>query len=435
MSSDIHRPINMQRRSARIARHKAWAFLSIATLCTAFACSNLLDVKAPDQINTSSLEVPSNAQLLTFSSIGDFDCAYAAYIVASGLMSNEFLETTLTASRWSYDRRDIDPLETSYSLNDCEDLGTYTPISTARFTADHALGLLEGWSDTDVPNRQFLMAQAAVYSGYSRILLGEGFCTAAIAGGPQLTSQQVFASAQAKFDTAITAAQAAEDDSTLALAYVGRARAELDQGNNAQAIADASLVPAGFVYYATYDGGTNHRANRVYTENNANGGVSVSPQYQAFGDPRTASLPAGQATDHHTDLFVQQKYGSGSASIPIGSWIEAQLIIAEATGGSAAIGILNNIRSTIMPSLGSLAASSDPAVIKDDIASERARWLFLQGTHLFDVRRLSLPLIPNTGDSYSMIYHKGGNYGSENCMPIPAAETNNNPNARNPPTG
>lgn len=435
MSSDIHRPINMQKRSARIARTKAWAFLSIATLCTALACSNLLDVKAPDQINTTSLEVPANAQLLVFSSIGDFDCAYASYVVASGLMSNEFIESTLTASRWSYDRRDIDPLETSYSTNDCESLGTYTPISTARFTADHALGLLEGWSDADVANRQFLMAQAAVYSGYSRILLGEGFCTAAIAGGPQLTSQQILATAQAKFDTAITAAQTAGDDSTLALAYLGRARAELGQGETAQALADASLVPAGFVYYATYDGGTDHRTNRVYSENNANGAVSVSPQYQAMSDPRTASLADGIATDHHTNLFVQQKYGSGSASIPIGSWIEAQLIIAEATGGSAAIGVLNNIRSTVMPSLGALASSSDPAVISADIASERARWLFLQGTHLFDVRRLNLTLIPSTGDSYSIIYHKGGNYGNETCMPIPAVETNNNPNARNPPAG
>lgn len=424
----------MQRHPARIARSKAWAFLSIATLCAALACSNLLDVKAPDQINTSSLEVPASAQLLVFSSIGDFDCAYTSYIVASGLMSGEFIETTLTAARWSYDRRDMDPNESLYSTSTCEGLGTYTPISTARFTADHILGLLEGWSDTDVPNRQYLIAQAASYAGYSRILLGEGFCTAAIAGGPALTSQQIFQLAVGKFDTAVTAAQAAGNDSTLNLARVGRARAKLDAGDNAGAIADASAVPVGFKYYATYDGGTDHRTNRVYAENNAGRGVSVAFEYDSLNDPRVSVTDSNTtASDRHTELWIQNKYSSGSAPILIASYVEAQLILAEATGGSQAITILNGLRSTI--SLPALGSSSDPAVIKADIASERARWLFLQGTHLFDVRRLSLPLVPNAGDSYSRVYHKGGNYGSETCLPIPAVETNNNPNARNPPAG
>ena len=49
----------MQKRPARLARTKAWAFLSIATVCTALACSNLLDVKAPDAIGASTLEIPT----------------------------------------------------------------------------------------------------------------------------------------------------------------------------------------------------------------------------------------------------------------------------------------------------------------------------------------------------------------------------------------
>jgi starch-binding outer membrane protein, SusD/RagB family len=424
----------MQRYSARRSRTKAWAFLSIATLCTALACSNLLDVKAPDAINTSTLEQPASAQLLVFSAIGDFDCAYGSYVVASGLMSDELTETTLTAARWSYDRRDIDPNEALYSTDGCDPsvsggIGTYTPISTARFTADHILGLLEGWSDDQVPNRQYLIAQSAAYSGYSRILLGEGFCTAAIAGGPALSSQEIFQTAVAKFDTAVAAAQAAENDSTLNLALVGRARAKLDAGDNAGALADATLVPEGFTYYATYDAATGRRSNRVYTENNAGTTVSVTPEYQNLGDPRVSVTDQGEtASDRHTELWTQNKYSDGSASILIASYVEAQLIAAEATGGSAAIGILNSLRTS--HSLPALASSSDPAVVKADIASERARWLFLQGTHFFDVRRLSLPLIPAAGGSYSRVYHKGGNYGSETCMPIPAVETNNNPNAR-----
>lgn len=437
MSPDIHRPTHMQRHSARPTRTKAWAFLSIATLCTALACSNLLDVKAPDAIGTSTLEDPVNAQLLVQSAIGDFDCALGSYIVATGLMSGELQETTLTASRWSYDRRDIDPNEAAYSTNDCTTLGTYTPLQTARFTADHALKLLEGWTDDQVPHRNNLIAHAAAYGGYNRILIGEAFCTAAFDLGPQLTSNDIFNLAISKFDTAVTAAQADPtnpigDGDILNLALLGRARAELDVGNTAAAATDAALIPPGFQYIATYDAATDYRSNRIFSENNAHL-VTVAPQYRNLNDPRVPVTDAGRlASDEQTPLFLQGKYADASAPITVGSYTEAQLILAEATGGPGAITILNSLRSAA--SLPALAASSDPAVIKADIAQERARWLWLEGQHLYDVRRLQLPLVPAAGLPYSITYSKGGNYGTETCMPIPSVETNNNPNARNPPS-
>lgn len=435
----------MQKQPARIARTKAWAFLTIATVCATFACSNLLDVKAPDAIGSGTLESPENAVALVNSTIGDFYCAYGSYVAASGLMSGELQETTLTASRWSYDRRDIHSNETAYSTNDCMNLGTYTPISTARFTADHALGLLEGWTDEQVANRSDLIARSATFAGYSRILLGEGFCSAAIANGPQLTSQQIFNLAVGKFDTAVTAAQASiasalaasdtaravEDSAIWHLAQLGRARAKLDAGDDAGAASDAALIPVGFEYSASYDAATNYRSNRVFAENNGHG-VTVAPQYVSISatDPRVVVTNAHRfASDEQTPLFLQKKYQDASASILIGSYTEAQLILAEATGGSGAITILNNLRASV-PGLAPLPSSSDPAVITADVGSERARWLWLQGTHLYDVRRLSLPLIPAVGLGYSVAYGKGGEYGSETCMPIPDVETNNNPNAR-----
>jgi hypothetical protein len=424
----------MQKRPARIARSKAWAFLSIATVCTALACSNLLDVKAPDAIGTSTLEIPENATLLVNSAIGDFYCAFGSYVAATGLMSGELQETTLTASRWSYDRRDVASNETAYSTNDCESLGTYTPLSVARFTNDHAFNLLEGWSDEQVAGRSDLIARSAVFGGYSRVLLGEAFCAAAIDMGPQLSSNQLFALAVGKFDTAITAAEAAGDDDTKNLALVGRARAKLDGGDNSGAAADAALVPSGFVYDATYDAGTTHRSNRVYSENNGGHGVTVAPAYRDTGDPRLPYTDQHRnAADEQTPLFTQDKYTSAGDPITVGSYIEAQLILAEATGGSGAITILNTLRATA--SLASLASSSDPVVIKADIAQERARWLWLQGTHLYDVRRLNLPLVPAAGNPYTAEYTKGGVYGSETCLPIPDVETNNNPNAHDPPAG
>lgn len=430
MSPDMYTPMDIQETHVRHSRSAAWTRLSLAVLCVALACSNLLDVKSPDKINTKDLEDPGNANLLVSSSLGDFDCAYGAYIVASGLMSGEFIETTQTAARWSYDRRDIHSNETEYSIAGCDsDIGTYTPISTARFTADHALGLLEGWTDEQVPGRAEFISKAASLSGYGRILLGEGFCTAAIDAGPQLTSQQIFQEAVAKFDTAVTMAQTAGSDSMLNLALVGRARAELDAGDKAAAATDAALVPSGFAYDATYANDPSRRQNTVVSENNNGFGVSVAEAYRNLGDPRVPVTDQHMtAADESTPLFTQDKYHDASSPILIASYVEAQLILAEATGGSGAITILNSLRATT--GLGPLAASSDDAVITADIASERARWLFLQGTHLFDVRRLSLPLVPAAGTSYSVDHDKGGAYGNETCMPIPDAETNNNPNAR-----
>ena len=62
--------------------------------------------------------------------------------------------------------------------------------------------------------------------------------------------------------------------------------------------------------------------------------------------------------------------------------------------------------------------------IKDTVIAERERQLFLQGSHQYDVRRLNLPLYPPSGTPYP----KGGTYGNEVCLPIPAVETQNNPN-------
>lgn len=425
----------MHKQNARIARTKAWAFLSIATVCTVLACSNLLDVKAPDAIGSGTLENPESAIQLVNSALGDFYCAYASYTVASGLMSGELQETTLTASRWSYDRRDVQSNETAYSLSDCTGLGTYTPLSVSRYTTDHALGLLEGWTDEQVENRTDLIAKAATFAGYSRVVLGEGFCAAAIDLGPQLSSNQLFALAVQKFDTAVAAATEATDDSILNLALVGRARAKLDEGDNAGAATDAALVPMGFNFDLTYDESTNYRSNRVFAENNGHS-VTVAPAYRGLGDQRVPVTDADRlASDEQTPLFLQGKYADASAPISLASYTEAQLILAEATGGSGAITILNNLRASATPSMAPLPSSSDPAVIKADIAQERARWLWLQGTHLYDVRRLDLPLVPAAGLNYSITYSKGGKYGSETCLPIPDVETNNNPNAGSPPTG
>ena len=76
--------------------------------------------------------VPQNAQLIVNSAVADYACALNGYVVASGLASGELADASQTASRWSFDRRDILPSDAQYATSSCVGLGVYTPISTAR---------------------------------------------------------------------------------------------------------------------------------------------------------------------------------------------------------------------------------------------------------------------------------------------------------------
>jgi hypothetical protein len=413
---------------------------------SAVAC-NLLDqgltVTAPDKVETSSLEQPEQAGLLVTSAVGDFECAFGSFVVAGGLMSGELLETTSTSARWSYDRRNIDPSESLYSQGSCSGLGVYSPVQTARFTADHALKLLQGWTDAQVPDRSDLIATAAAYGAYSRVLLGEAFCSAAIDGGPELSSMDIFKAAEDQFGVAIEAATAANDADILNMALVGRARARLDQGDLAGAAADAAKVPPDFVINASADDRASRRQNRVFDQNNGLA-VSIAPVYRALTisdgnggaavpDTRVTIVPflddsghIKKGSDHKSDIYLQTKYADASSPIPIASGTEAQLILAEAQGGTQARDIINGLRADA--GLPAYTGPVDEAAIAALIAQARARELFLEGQHLYDSRRLDLPLVPAPGAVYSVVYKKGGNYGDERCMPLPDVERLNNPN-------
>ncbi|MEO8909566.1 MAG: RagB/SusD family nutrient uptake outer membrane protein [Gemmatimonadaceae bacterium] len=436
-------------RTARRIRHGIaiggqW-LSAIALSALVQGCSILdkgLEATAPDKIVTSTLEIPTNAGLIVNSAIGNFECALGSYIVDAGMMSGELMDATPTAANWAFDRRDTDPTaDTRYATNACDAYGIYTPIQVARGTADRALELLQGWTDAQVPGRQDLIAKAAAYAGYSRILLGEGFCEAAINLGPKLTSTEVLASAETMFTTAITAAQAAGDQQILNMAYVGRARARLDQGNKAGAAADAALVTPGFVINATAESTPSTRQNRVNALNQ-NGAVTVAPAYRGLTvtdansnqvpDTRVVDTTAKTSTgaprngnDNRTPWFIQTKYPSTSTPIPVASYKEAQLIIAEVQQGQAAVTIINNLRAASgLPPF----SSTDPTAIANEVVEARRRELFLEGQHLFDVKRLNLPLVPAAGIPYSTVYLKGGNYGTERCFPLPDVESLNNPN-------
>lgn len=416
-------------RSRRSLRGMALALL-LPLAVGACDTDSLLKVEAPSQMPAEDLENPANAALLVNGAVADFECAYGAFVTVMGIMSDELQDAQLGAAAWFYDRRnsDLEP-GSAYGVNGCtssQTPGVYRPLSTSRWAADNALSYLQGWSDQEVQNRTELIARSALYAGFSYNLLGMGMCTAAIDGGPEVTADQLLASAEERFSTAIQAGTSAGLTDVVTAAHAGRARVRLYQGNDAGAVSDAQQVPADFVYNSTYSQDNSRRYNRVFHSNILSTNYSVEEQSRnlttgGVEDPRTLSTNAGVTANDGTTLWVQHKYPDYSSPIPIVTGGEAQLIIAEVEGGQTAVDIINDLRDNHgLPHFG----GGTEAEIMDEVIAERRRELWLQGHRQYDIGRFNLPLIPAPGTDFP----KGGEYGSTSCLPLPNVERFNNPN-------
>jgi starch-binding outer membrane protein, SusD/RagB family len=401
-----------------------------------------LSAPSPTRVAADGLYVPANAQLLVNGAIGDFECAFNSYTALGALIGDEFNDATQTADRFPYDARTLTPSDRRYAVNSCTGLGAYTPLQASRISADAIRRSLESWTDTDVPNRQALLASTDLVEAYSMLLLSEGFCSTTFTTyddaqnpvyGTELQPAEAAAMAEARFSAAITAAQAsgAGAANTLNAAYVGRARARLDQGNLAGARADAALVPAGFVYNVTASQASTRRTNRVWAENDSiNQSSSVGNYYRNLNDARVPSYYYGKVI-RGDSIFIQQKYPAASTPLPLATYREAQLIIAETDVGANptnAVAIINAERArsrapgyTGQPDY---VGPLDAASLKAEVVNQRRRALWLDSHHLGDVIRYNITLTPAAGTAY----RNGGTYGNNVCLPLPDIERLNNPN-------
>jgi len=432
----------------RKARRSLWTTV-LALFLVPTACDTLdspLEVEPASRIPAGQLETPDNALLLSNGAIGDFECAFNAYTQVGGSIGEELIYAQQTASRTPYDRRTTHPSnDTDYAVNSCNsgtgEVGVYTPLQTARQSNENLLALLKTWSDADVsaglgaPNRTNLMAIAEAYAGYSYVLLGEGFCTMAISRvnldktltyGGEIQRDSVFRLAISRFSEAIADATTANNTSIRTMSYLGRARAKLNIGDYAGAKADAQQVPAGFVRNVSASATATNRVNRIAAENSPDFRTfSVGQPYRTMGDARVpvvaSSFPPSATGVSH---FYQTKYPTTATPLPLTTYEEAQLIIAEAD-------IRSNSLATALPIINASRARGGQGVFVGttqaeyltELIDQRRRELFLESHHLGDVIRYSIALQPAAGTPY----HFGGTYGTQICLPLPAAERLNNP--------
>jgi hypothetical protein len=333
------------RRRARRGLMPTLAALVLIPAVT--GCDSLLDVDLPGVVEYEDfLSDPESAGTIVVSALGEFECALPQYIISTGIISHELQVSGIIGvwQNWGA-LRDV-------ARNDegnCTDsrtatnVGIFNPLSRARVVLEEGYERISGFPEEAVPGRADHLGQLAAYAGYANILLGEGMCEITIDGGPALTPTEVMARAEEHFSSAIQHAQAAGDESILNMALVGRARVRLNQGDLSGAISDAEQVPAGFARHAEYSTVAARRENNIHNSTFFQYHMSVHPDYrnpevQGVPDPRAAARDmASLGVDNITPQWAPEKYSERDSPVRIASWEEAQLIIAEAAGGQAAL--------------------------------------------------------------------------------------------------
>jgi starch-binding outer membrane protein, SusD/RagB family len=406
-------------------------------LCACGVADRLLSVEPQDRVPAAPIEdSPANALLLANGAVADFDCAFGAYVVIGGLIGEELDEARSIVDRKPYDQRVHTSKDRVYAVNRCESMGVYTPLQTARVSAERVLRLLDAWSDAEVPQRATLIARLHAYAGYSTLLLGEGFCTTVISSldatrevvyGGEISRDSAIRVAEARLSAGIIAAQAAGASNEVNFALVGRARARLGLRDFAGARSDAMRVPPAFTYEMTASTSSLRRNNRVWAQERTSGLTSVGVPYRSLGDPRVPVIDMRQKGPRGDSIYNQNKYPSASSPIRIASGAEAQLIIAESdiAAGTAsslqnAAAIVNTFRARgNQPPL----STADQTTLRAALIDQRRRELYLEGQHLGDIIRFDVTLTPAAGTRFP----GGGVYGSQKCLALPDVERLNNP--------
>ena len=410
------------------------------------ACDSLLEVDIPGSVYENDLHDPRLAETLATSAQGDFECAFKTYQETTGLWADEF-EVSGAA-------RDLGvigarlPFISIYGANTgCQSMvALWTPLHVARFQGERGAEIIAEFSDEAVPNKSFLIGKSLVHAAYAYVFLAEAYCSLAFDQGPEVTREVGFNMAVTRFDEAMQALggvtgadDAAEATDLMNFARVGRARANLNLGNDAEVLSSAGQVTRGFERTA-FSSSNDERLYAPFVDNNTvePGGVyTVHPRWWELTVPYEGGEPDPRVPVHHvglglghdgiTDVWANLKYTSRDDDIRIADWAEAQLMIAEVHAGrgngAEAVKIINDLRDTHEGLAGNHV---DPAGMSADdvvelVREERRRELWLEGVRMGDKLRWNEPWDTGVSDH-------GTAYGTDTCIPLQEAEVLNNPN-------
>ena len=432
---------------------------------------------------------PSGALGMRNAAIWSVEQAVPAYVVASGLLTDELDDPLTGASTGVLDQYGgtvVDPLDERIlpegtSATNQVAIGVYDPLQTTRTYILQALGALATYDTAakDTAAGRRMRSELYALLGYDEILLADLFCsgvplsTITFHGdyvyAPGSTTPQVYQDAIAKLDTALRLSGG--QDSVTHLALVLRGRAELALGNYPAAADDVTSVPTDFQYQLFVQWAYGVSSGSLLHEEFGIGGSSIllgtlatqeggtGLNYLTASDPRTAAVPVSTNSLTQLSMYFPAKYDTAVgashfkyAPFVVASGVEARLIQAEAalngvTTGTDWLGQLNALRTdqpllaawTHNPGVAALSDTSDPGTLTARIQllfRERAFWLFLDGHRQGDLRRLLRQYGQVQGNaafrSDEQVYPTGAylapgvqTYGTDVTVPPDAAESAN----------
>lgn len=433
-------------RAARLLSLGAFAL----ALGSATGCENFLTAENPGALEAEDLNAIAYANLIGNGPVFGFQDANDDVTYWNGQLTDELYNRAVFVEEGQIDRREL------YSEMTYINAFLYAPMQRARFLADDAVRRLTVILG-DSTGRDLRVARALAYGGYSYITLGEMMCVTPIDRSVPKTWDEMMTTAVTKFDSAIVIAGAAKTylqgitpvtaaitaaiagaDSVKNFALVGAARASLNKNDKAKALTYANQVPTDFVFRAYYTANTTAQSNRTWDRltNGKNANLVNTPFAAMATDPRVPRI-GGTTTNAGTPLspssystFNNTVAGAdfaATSSMRIASGLEAQYIIAEANGATAATLAFVNARRA--------AGAQTPTAVTGDalmaeLRDQRSRDFYLDNHRLGDLRRYKrvyqvdlFPKGPYPGSTTGAVYNE-----AVDCWPLPVNEINDNPN-------
>lgn len=418
-------------------RRAGVAALLLGAVVALGGCDSLLEVNNPGAIDERDITDPLFIPEMVNAAINEFQEDFGFMVYAGAMLTDEALNGH-NFTQWE----DID-------LRVVEDdnsqlLAIYQTAQTARGTGDDMVSRLR--DVVEDPATSLPLATALTYAGYSHVMVAEYFCFAPMNDeSPAVRSDAIHALAVERFQEAINITQGmsgAEAQRILNMARVGAARASLQSGDNAAAVAFATAVPADFVAWIHHAATpTNLRNYMVGETSGTNATLGLDGSFVGLNDNRVRH-EADWRTGHNqkTRLYIPFQPSSYSGWVPdadvpfeydtdirLASGLEARYIIAEAGGMSnAEVEAFINERRTV----GGQGAFTGTD-LQAELREQRRRDFFLDGHRLGDLRRYrtryavdQFPSGPHPNDAE----WGWGSYGTATCFIPHRNEGVSNPN-------
>lgn len=406
---------------------------ALLALGAAVACTDYLKVTNPAIIAADEVDVVRDATTLSLSARQDFAVAAGWAAVWGSFLTWEAWPAESAIEQNDFGLRVVS--DVSNQLNN-----VWNPVARSVASNERVIAALKG---TPGEETNVNVGRSLVFSGYSFVVMAETFCRGVILGGPPLTPANVLDTAITRFTRAIAVAAASAGGTPSAgteaydlrtLALLGRARARLQLGRKGDAAVDAALVPSNWTYNIIYADNAAARArlsNQQFLSTVPRATIVVPPDWRT-GDRRVPVIPPGTpgynsfAQDGVTPFYTQGKFTAYNSPFRLASGLEAQYIVAEATGTAAMLAVINARRTA--NGLPVYSGATDDASVLTEFEEQRGREFYLEGKRLGDLQRngAAVPHVPRPGQAY----FKAGfvPVGNQSCLPLPRAEVVANPN-------